>query len=296
MANKLLVTTGVAVVLAMGGTAYAQSKKSDMFLAPSAKADFVSELIGATVYDRSGDEAQSIGEINDLIVEEDSNVSAAIIGVGGFLGIGQKDVAVSFDALEMTTDEEGDRYVILQTTKETLEAAPTFDRDTAMAPAMDSAAPEKVTPKQEQAVSEEPTADDATATTADQAAVEPRATAPDREGLKAVEAKSFSADNLIGVNVYSMDNESVGEVSDVILAKNGADGAIEAVILDVGGFLGIGEKPVAVSFDSLDIMADENDNLYAYSKFTKEQLEAAAGYDPDTYEVNRETMLVRPQG
>lgn len=68
------------------------------------------------------------------------------------------------------------------------------------------------------------------------------------------------------------------------------------MILDVGGFLGIGEKPVAVSFDSLEIMADESDNLYAYSKFTKEQLEAAAAYDPDTYEANRQMMLVRPQG
>jgi hypothetical protein len=36
--------------------------------------------------------------------------------------------------------------------------------------------------------------------------------------------------------------------------------------------------------------------LGAYSKFTQDQLEAAAEYDPDTYEVNRETMLVRPQG
>jgi hypothetical protein len=143
----------------------------------------------------------------------------------------------------------------------------------------------------------EPLDNQATGTTTnEQAALEPRAAAPDREGLRVAEATAFSADSLMGVSVYSADNQNLGEVSDVILAKNGADGAIEAVILDVGGFLGIGEKPVAVSFDSLDIMVDDNDILYAYSKFTEEQLDAAAEYDPETYEVNRETMLVRPQG
>jgi sporulation protein YlmC with PRC-barrel domain len=294
MTSKILVTTAVSLVMTVGAGYAASENSGDMFMEPTAEADFASELIGATVYDRSGDAAQSIGEINDLIVEGDSKVSAAIIGVGGFLGVGEKDVAVSFDALEITTDDGGDRYVILQTTKEQLEAAPDFDYDTAMAPAMDNVAPE-VAPR-DQATSE-PLDNQATGTTTnEQAALEPRAAAPDREGLRVAEATAFSADSLMGVSVYSADNQNLGEVSDVILAKNGADGAIEAVILDVGGFLGIGEKPVAVSFDSLDIMVDDNDILYAYSKFTEEQLDAAAEYDPETYEVNRETMLVRPQG
>lgn len=292
MINKLLSTTAVALLLTIAPSYAAEN--GGVFLEPAAKADFASDLIGATVYDRSGEEAESIGEINDLIVGDDARVSAAIIGIGGFLGMGEKDVAVSFDALEITTDNDGNRYVILQTTKELLEAAPVFDRDTAMAPAMDSATPEKVT-TQAQSVSEESTADSDTGI-ADQAAVEPRATAPDREGLKAVEAKSFSAENLIGVTVYSAGNENIGEVSDVILAKGGADGAVEALILNVGGFLGIGEKAVAVSFDSLEILTDEDGDMYAYSRFTEDQLEAAAEYDPDTYEANREVMLVRPQG
>lgn len=294
MINKFLSTTAVALVLTIAPSYAAET--GGVFLEPAATADFASDLIGATVYDRSGDEAQSLGEINDLIVEDDASVSAAIIGVGGFLGMGVKDVAVSFDALEITTDNDGNRYVILPTTKEQLEAAPIFARDTAMAPAMDSVAPEKVT-TQDQSVSEEPTADAvATSTTIDQAAVEPRATAPVREGLKAVEASSFSAENLVGVSVYSADNEVIGEVSDVILSQGGAEGAIEAVILDVGGFLGIGVKPVAVTFDSLEILTDADGALYAYSRFTEDQLDAAAAFDADTYEVDREMMLVRPQG
>ncbi|HET7715346.1 MAG TPA: PRC-barrel domain-containing protein [Bauldia sp.] len=297
MSNKLLLTTAVSLAMTIGAAHAAGEKSSGLFLEPAAEADFASELIGTTVYDRSGDDAQSIGEINDLIIAEDGSVSAAILGVGGFLGMGEKSVAVSFDALEMTKDDDGDRYVILATTKEELQAAPAFDYDTAMAPAMDNAPDPDAAPKRDQAMSDQPTDDATTDITADdeQAAVK-RSVPPDREGLKMAEAASVSADNLIGVTVYGADNESIGEVSDVILAKDGGDGAIEAVILDVGGFLGIGEKPVAVSFDSLEIMVDEGNSLYAYSKFTQEQLEAAAEYDPDTYEMNRETMLVRPQG
>ena len=49
------------------------------------------------------------------------------------------------------------------------------------------------------------------------------------------------------------------------------------MIIDVGGFLGIGEKEVAVGSDNLAFMTDKDGNKYLYTTFTKEQLEAAAG-------------------
>ena len=49
-----------------------------------------------------------------------------IVGVGGFLGIGEKDVAVSFAAIEPRTDENGDVSLYLNATQEQLEAAPEF--------------------------------------------------------------------------------------------------------------------------------------------------------------------------
>ena len=52
------------------------------------------------------------------------------------------------------------------------------------------------------------------------------------------------------------------------------DGKVDAVIIDVGGFLGVGEKPVAVGFDKLAFMADKDGKKYLYTNFTKEQLEA----------------------
>ncbi|MCY1665113.1 PRC-barrel domain-containing protein [Rhizobium sp. SL86] len=66
----------------------------------------VSDLEGKTVY---GSEGENIGEINDVLVSQDGSVNAVIIGVGGFLGIGEKDVAVQMSALQlgpgMTQDE-----------------------------------------------------------------------------------------------------------------------------------------------------------------------------------------------
>ncbi|MBO0661878.1 PRC-barrel domain-containing protein [Jiella sp. CQZ9-1] len=55
------------------------------------------DLEGKDVYDPKGD---SIGEITDVLVSKDGKVMAVLVGVGGFLGIGEKDVAVSMTALE----------------------------------------------------------------------------------------------------------------------------------------------------------------------------------------------------
>jgi sporulation protein YlmC with PRC-barrel domain len=58
----------------------------------------VSDLEGKAVY---GAEGESIGDIGDVLISQDGSVNAVIIGVGGFLGIGQKDVAVDMSALQL---------------------------------------------------------------------------------------------------------------------------------------------------------------------------------------------------
>ena len=90
----------------------------------SAKLMSASDYIGKTVYDQAGN---NIGEVNDLIVSGDGNVEAVILGVGGFLGIGEKDVAVNTSAVQMVQDGDNQRLVV-QATKEALEAAPSYDR------------------------------------------------------------------------------------------------------------------------------------------------------------------------
>ncbi|PST26281.1 PRC-barrel domain containing protein [Mesorhizobium plurifarium] len=80
--------------------------------------------IGQSVYNASD---ESIGEINDLIIEKEGGIAAAIVGVGGFLGIGEKNVAVPFD--KITVADQPDSDDIKLTTMETadsLKAAPEF--------------------------------------------------------------------------------------------------------------------------------------------------------------------------
>ena len=67
------------------------------------------------------------------------------------------------------------------------------------------------------------------------------------------------------------------------------------MIIDVGGFLGVGEKPVAVGFDKLAFMADKDGKKYLYTNFTKEQLEAQPAYDESSFAQKRDEQLLMMQ-
>jgi hypothetical protein len=85
-----------------------------------------SKLIGAPVYDGKAKDSNNLGNIKDLVVDENGTVVAVVVGVGGFLGLGEKQVAVDFHALQFViADDNTERYV-LQTTKDELTNAPDF--------------------------------------------------------------------------------------------------------------------------------------------------------------------------
>jgi hypothetical protein len=73
---------------------------------------------------------------------------------------------------------------------------------------------------------------------------------------------------LKGATIYDAEDHKVGTVSHV----HGM-GAASEIVVDVGGFLGIGAKPVAVSASDLDFMRDENGGVHAVTNWTKDQLE-----------------------
>ncbi len=80
--------------------------------------------IGQSVYNGQN---ESIGSINDLILLKQGGVVAAVVGVGGFLGIGQKNVAVPFDKITATQNaEDGSVKLTTTETADTLKAAPEF--------------------------------------------------------------------------------------------------------------------------------------------------------------------------
>jgi hypothetical protein len=71
---------------------------------------------------------ESVGDINDVLISSDGRIAAVIVGVGGFLGMGEKDVALPFDQLSFATDADNDLVVTTSATKDGLQAAPEYVR------------------------------------------------------------------------------------------------------------------------------------------------------------------------
>src|SRR5437868_5280549 len=69
----------------------------------------ISDYYNQSVYDSQDNK---IGDVSDLLVDKDGKINAVIIGVGGFLGAGEKNVAVAFNALKVT-DKNGKRYLVM---------------------------------------------------------------------------------------------------------------------------------------------------------------------------------------
>ncbi len=82
-----------------------------------------SKLIGASVY---GQDDKSIGDVNELLIEEDGRVTAVVVGVGGFLGIGEKNVALPLQALNVQRKDGKIEKITVSYTKEQLKGAPAF--------------------------------------------------------------------------------------------------------------------------------------------------------------------------
>jgi sporulation protein YlmC with PRC-barrel domain len=83
-----------------------------------------SDVYKADVYDPS---EHKIGKITDLMIDSNGNVAGAIIGVGGFLGAGQKDVVIPFKELKMST-RDGKDCLVLNRTKDELKTAPAYNK------------------------------------------------------------------------------------------------------------------------------------------------------------------------
>lgn len=107
------------------------AKTPDMPLEQSAQ--FLNEqktddILASTIIGQPAVNSQDegVGNINDLVTDRSGKILAALIGVGGFLGIGEKDVAVRFEDLKLIRDENNNTKVVLNVSKETLASAPDY--------------------------------------------------------------------------------------------------------------------------------------------------------------------------
>ena len=86
----------------------------------------VTNFYKQNVYDPSDNK---IGDVDDVLIDKEGRITAMIIGVGGFLGMGEKDVAVPFSSVR-ASEKNNKWYLVLNTNKEALKTAPglTYDK------------------------------------------------------------------------------------------------------------------------------------------------------------------------
>ncbi len=305
--KTLLLTTAMAA-----GLAYPALAQTSPFQTEAAgPAVAASDMIGARIYaSEAAVDADAysgvqegwndIGEVNDIILGRDGSVDAVLVDIGGFLGIGERQVAVDMAALRFVQDDATDAddwFLVMQADRAALDTAPEWvvpgaaattdttadttaatdeaaaadaaNADAANADATadtntDANAGAEPAPDADAAAAADATAAGGTATTTPGAVTLP-------EGYVAVERETLTAEMLTGANVRDTSDNSIAEISDLVLT---GEGQVTDVVLDVGGFLGIGAKAVAIPLDRLTVAQGSGGDLAIWVDMTKEELEA----------------------
>ncbi len=272
--KKLLTSTAVAMTLASAAATgtFAQTAPASPYIDGIENAVRASDFIGKRVYITVNDTAslgagsyadadsgwEDAGEINDVILSLSGDTEAVLVDFGGFLGIGEKTVAVDMSRLVMVPDADSpqDYFIVFQGGKADLEAAPAYTvNGPAVAPATMGEGVMGTAPVQTAPV---------------ETAADPAADAP-------LDFAAMTAEDLVGKRVYGPGNEDVGEISAVAL---GTDGKITGAVVDVGGFLGIGEKSVALSADMLRLAPDaDGDGSVLRVSASEDQLKALPAHE-----------------
>ncbi len=111
-----------AGALIAGTAAFAQTMSTKPMTTIPPSSVTVTDWYKQDVYDPNNNK---IGQISDVLVTQDGRVDALIVGVGGFLGVDQKDVAVEFGAVKQTM-KDNKVYLTMNATKDALKSAPGF--------------------------------------------------------------------------------------------------------------------------------------------------------------------------
>lgn len=270
--TRFLATAATALVL--GTSAYAEGHTaafSDMTFDEAVNLN-ASELIGMRVYATESDinnestitangetEWDDIGEINEIVLTREGDVQSVIVGVGGFIGVGERDVAVDMSQLKFVSEEgdSDDYFLVINASAAGVKEAPAYEYGSQTDPAI-------------QSQSEAPM---------ETALDRPMMTAPavERDGYMEAKIEDLTAEDLTGARVYGLEDEDVGEISELLLTD---DGKMDRAVIDVGGFLGMGERPVALTFDELKIVRmEDGSDLRVYIDSTQEMLEQQPEYD-----------------
>ncbi|MCW5735497.1 MAG: PRC-barrel domain-containing protein [Enhydrobacter sp.] len=258
------------------------------------------KLIGRNVKNLDGD---TIGEIESVYISADGTVDSVMVGVGGFLGIGEREVRLAWKDLQIA--ENGEK-VTVNTTKDQLKAMAPYtykdaswrgnvfsDRgvwteDQRAARDARATADTAASVNRDRAMADKTMADNKATTDRTPGMTTPSttasggpATASNAPATMATEstgdfnaAGDMSANAVIGTKVRNENKDTVGTVEDLYLD---GQGAIKTVVISVGGFLGIGAKDVAVKWTDLKQTRDGK-SLVLLTNLSKDDLKALPDY------------------
>ena len=111
-----------AVLVTFAVPALAQSADSPFKLSQDVSEWRMANYIGKPIVNASG---EKIGDVSDVLFDRTGRITTVVIGVGGFLGLGAKQVAIPFEAVTYR-EQDGDREITVPLSKEALQAAPDY--------------------------------------------------------------------------------------------------------------------------------------------------------------------------
>lgn len=212
----------------------------------------VSQTVGATVENPAG---ESVGKLEDLVIEDQSGrVGYAVLSFGGFAGIGDKYFAIPWRSLSVhSKDKNPDKkYFVADLNKDRLRDAPGFDKE-----------------------HWPDFADTRTTGEIDKyyAATEP--------GL--VHGYASKASQLRGAEIKDRAGEKTGKIEDIVLDVS--QGKVRYLALGMGGFLGIGERLIAIPWGAVTLKhpADNLTKVYVVVDTDRQRLKEAPGFDKNEW-------------
>lgn len=236
------------------------------------------------------DDWENVGSIGDIVMSQDGDVRGVLIDVGGFLGFGARTVMIDMADISFVPDLEApegsdDFFVVATMSRDALEALPEWSDEMLQAGFAPRSMETGGTPEATDQAAATGGSASAAATVSDDASAAvdegrvgtPGGLAEVPEGYTVVDASTPTAEQILSADVYDAMGDSIGNVNDVTLHE---DHGVQEVIVDIGGFLGIGSHSVALPVDGADILWNaQDDSVRIHLPMTREQLESLPEYE-----------------
>lgn len=248
LGTALIAMLGAAPIAAMADSSTSAGNVGTVQIA-AAEVD-AGKLVGESVYDANG---KKIGDVDSVMVDQNGKVTSVVIDISGWLQ-SEKLIAVKWSDLTMGADGK----IVSSLTKESATSASAYTyKDKTMRGQVMTESGERYA-----------------AGGAAQPATTTDTTAASTSSVVNADG-SLNASKLIGLNVQSPEDKKVGDIGEVVLDKSGK---VDGVVVDVGGFLGIGTHPVLLNWNDVQL-TNQNGKDRAVVNLTKDKLEQMPAYE-----------------